>query len=281
MRQLINEDNLLLGKHTDYPRQYNPTILQAIPRALGRESLPLGLNVGRGFDCWHLYELSWLDANDRPKVAIARVLIPADSPNIVESKSLKLYCNGLNFCHFDTSNDVLQTLKKDIANVVKATVKVNIIGVDDLMPSMIFGKCIDMADLNMIAVKTALAGKGRQCLLKHRNQTENKVTETLYSHLLRSNCPVTSQPDWGSLMVKYDGKAIDHNALLNYIASFREHNGFHEQCVEQIYADIVTILKPEKLLVQAWYTRRGGIDINPCRVLDKAWLPKPSRLVRQ
>lgn len=274
-------DKLLLGKQTDYPKEYDPNILQPIARSLARENLPFGLNVGRGFDCWHLFELSWLDSTGKPQVAIARLMIPADSPNIVESKSLKLYCNSLNFTQVQSKDVLSAIIKRDIGHVVKAAIGVHLFSVDELPVSRLRGSCIDEHALTVSndALKALVAMGDRTKLLSLAG--EAKTSELLYSHLLRSNCPVTNQPDWGSLLIRYEGKEIDRNALLTYVCSFREHNGFHEQCVEQIYADIWTKLKPTKLLVQAWYTRRGGIDINPCRVSDAEWLPEPSRLARQ
>lgn len=268
------KNDLLLGKHTDYPKTYSPNILQAIPRSLARENLPFGLNVGRGFDCWHLFELSWLDASGKPQVAIARIMVPADSPNIVESKSLKLYCNSLNFTQVESKDVITAMIKRDIGHVVKAAISVQLFAVDELPVSRLRGNCIDDEPITTPEPETS-----RIHLLKLAN--DNKTSELLYSHLLRSNCPVTNQPDWGSLLIRYEGKTIDRSALLTYLCSFREHNGFHEQCVEQIYADLWTKLKPTKLLVQAWYTRRGGIDINPCRASEADWLPEPSRLARQ
>lgn len=294
MTNPLDKQGLLLGKQTDYPREYSPNILQPIPRSLAREALPFGLNVGRGFDCWHLFELSWLDATGKPQVGIGRLMIPADSPNIVESKSLKLYCNSLNFQTMQ-SRAVLETiLKRDIGQVIKAAISVSVLAVDALPVSRLRGDCIDDATLtatadeiqDMVARGERIkllrhAAQGQQTSVDSATQSSGKVSEFLYSHLLRSNCPVTNQPDWGAVLIRYEGKQIDRDALMTYICAFREHNGFHEQCVEQIYADISMQLKPTKLLVQAWYTRRGGIDINPCRVSDNDWLPQPSRLTRQ
>jgi len=296
--------DLLLGQQTEYPRSYSPDVLQPIPRSLGRETLPFGVNISRGFDCWHLYELSWLDASNKPQVAIARLMIPADSPNIVESKSLKLYCNSLNFSQIASHDDVAALLKRDIGKVVKATITVDLFAVDEQHVNRLRGHCIDdyVLPYSTQELSEAVAQGKRQRLLTHANSTtedtatvismtaddtasseqpSEPVSEILYSHLLRSNCPVTNQPDWGSLLLRYEGRPIDRAALLGYLCTYREHNGFHEQCIEQIYADIWTQLKPTTLLVQAWYTRRGGIDINPCRASDAAWLPEPSRLARQ
>lgn len=278
---MTEKNSLLLGKHTDYPREYSPNILQPISRSLARESLPFGLNVGKGFDCWHVFELSWLDATGKPQVAIGRLVIPADSPNIVESKSLKLYCNSLNFTTFASETVLIATLKKDIGHTVKSAIGVELLPVEKLPISPLSGTHIDNGKLQEpIQVISALARRGKRIDLL-QTASNDRVHESLFSHLLRSNCPVTNQPDWGSVLVRYEGKQINTDALLTYICAYREHNGFHEQCVEQIYADIWTKLKPNKLLVQAWYTRRGGIDINPCRVSDTDWLPAPSRLARQ
>lgn len=275
----------VLGKTVTYPNTYSPTVLQPIHRATARENLPFGMNLGKGFDAWHAFEVSWLDANQVPQVAVLRFIIPSSSPNIVESKSLKLYLNSLNFETFASNEDLLKTIKKDVGRVVKSAIEIEFYAVDELTTSSIKGLhpqaiCVDQQSIceSLDNIEQLTNAGKRKYLLK---KTHKHVTETLFSHLLRSNCPVTNQPDWGTVLIHYEGLQIDPASLLTYICSFRKHNGFHEHCVEQVFADITEVFQPNQLMVQAWYTRRGGIDINPCRASDTFLIPKPSRLIRQ
>ncbi|MDN5891519.1 MAG: NADPH-dependent 7-cyano-7-deazaguanine reductase QueF [Psychrobacter sp.] len=283
----------ILGEQTtDYPTEYSPETLYPIARSMGRDVI--GWQDDKleiGVDWWHAFEVSWLNQQGISQVAIARFGIPASSPFIVESKSLKLYLNSINFTEFD-SWEVVQTLiAKDLSACVQAEVTVELFGLDDdlhdkvsgLLIAQPDGICIDDALANS-SEKVALCEHPDASLLNSikANSTNQQQPYTFYSNLLRSNCPVTNQPDWGTLAVSItSNKVIDEASMLRYILSFRQHNGFHEQCVEQIFSDLSQYYQPSELMVRAWYTRRGGIDINPCRVSDISLLPEPSRLIRQ
>lgn len=301
----------VLGESTSYPKTYQPDTLYAIPRSMGRNEINWQQDkLSVGVDWWHAFEVSWLNNQGISQMAIARFSIPAGSPNIVESKSLKLYLNSLNFTEFDNWEVVQQTIAKDLSACVGAEVGVALFELDTISSGSESdtgfliahpkGKCIDNA-LDGLAHKVSLVEHPDASLLSSTDllstDHEDTASDTeklgaeklsiekeyqLYSNLLRSNCPVTNQPDWGTLSIEIStSHAIDEAKLLSYILSFRQHNGFHEQCVEQIFADLSQRYLPSKLMVRAWYTRRGGIDINPCRVSNISLMPKPSRLVRQ
>lgn len=301
----------VLGESTSYPKTYQPDTLYAIPRSMGRNEINWQQDkLAVGVDWWHAFEVSWLNNQGISQMAIARFSIPASSPNIVESKSLKLYLNSLNFTEFDNWEAVQQTIAKDLSACVGVEVGVALFELDAISSGSESdtgfliahpqGKCIDNA-LDGLAHKVSLVEHPDASLLSSTDllstDHEDTASDTeklgaeklsiekeyqLYSNLLRSNCPVTNQPDWGTLSIEIStSHAIDEAKLLSYILSFRQHNGFHEQCVEQIFADLSQRYLPSKLMVRAWYTRRGGIDINPCRVSNISLMPKPSRLVRQ
>ncbi|MGP4865021.1 NADPH-dependent 7-cyano-7-deazaguanine reductase QueF [Psychrobacter sp. T6-5] len=284
----------ILGEQTtDYPTEYSPETLYPIARSMGRDAI--GWDADKltvGVDWWQAFEISWLNLQGISQVAMARLSIPASSPFIVESKSLKLYLNSINFTEFASWNDVQTLIAKDLSGCLQAEVQVELFTLNDAASLLI-------AQPTGICIDDALAGStGKIALTEHpdasllSNDETEKSSECVannsnqpyvfYSNLLRSNCPVTNQPDWGTLAVSIITEKIVNNAdMLRYILSFRQHNGFHEQCVEQIFADLSEHYKPSELMVRAWYTRRGGIDINPCRVSDMALLPAPSRLIRQ
>ena len=283
----------ILGEQTtDYPTQYSPETLYPIARSLGRDAIGWQDDkLAMGMDWWHSFEMSWLNNQGISQVAMARFSIPATSPFIVESKSLKLYLNSINFTEFASWEEVQTLLAKDLSACVQANVKVELIGLDAsesrLLITQPAGVCIDNA-LAECADKVTLTTHPDASLLgslqdNRTDMEQNNVQPyTFYSNLLRSNCPVTNQPDWGTLAVEMSSDSkVDEASMLRYILSFRQHNGFHEQCVEQIFADLSQYYQPSSLMVRAWYTRRGGIDINPCRVSDVSLLPKPSRLIRQ
>ena len=290
----------ILGEQTtSYPTEYSPETLYPIARNLGRDVIGWQDDkLAVGVDWWHAFELSWLNAQGISQVAIARFGIPASSPFIVESKSLKLYLNSINFTEFGSWDEVQALIAKDLSSCVQAEVTVEIFSLNDdlddkatgLLIAQPEGVCIDEALANS-SEKVALTEHPDASLLESKaddnNLASNNTAEvaqpyTFYSNLLRSNCPVTNQPDWGTLAVSITSdKAFDEASMLRYILSFRQHNGFHEQCVEQIFADLSKHYEPSELMVRAWYTRRGGIDINPCRVSDIKLLPQPSRLIRQ
>ncbi|MGE6442320.1 NADPH-dependent 7-cyano-7-deazaguanine reductase QueF [Psychrobacter sp. NPDC078409] len=290
----------ILGEQTtDYPTEYSPETLYPIARSMGRDAIGWQddkLTVG--VDWWQAFEISWLNPQGISQVAIARFSIPASSPFIVESKSLKLYLNSINFTEFVSWNDVQALIAKDLSACLQTDVQVALFGLNDdldgnetaLLIAQPEGVCIDEA-LAGNTDKVALTEHPDASLLSASEAIEassesmvNDGTQpyTFYSNLLRSNCPVTNQPDWGTLAVSITTDKPFNNAdMLRYMLSFRQHNGFHEQCVEQIFADLSQYYQPSELMVRAWYTRRGGIDINPCRVSDIRLLPKPSRLIRQ
>lgn len=270
----MSVEKSLLGKDTHYPTQYQPDILFPISREQARESYSHINHIRQGKDWWHVFEISWLNAHGIPQVAIGRLTLPASSPNLIESKSLKLYFNSMNFTKFDSKEAFIATVEKDLSAAAEAEVTIDLFDANDLDIAQPEGICID--DL----LPERLENHPDSSLLKLDDSNED-VEVQLYSHLLRSNCPVTGQPDWGTVFIRYKGKKPCYNSILAYIISYRQHNGFHEQCVEQIFADIWQNLKPEKLMVYAAYTRRGGLDINPCRVSDVSWMPRPIRLARQ
>jgi 7-cyano-7-deazaguanine reductase len=265
----------LLGKSTEYPDQYTPDVLFPIARALNRQGIEAVAGVAQGVDWWHVFELSWLDPQHKPQVAIGRLSIPAHSAHLIESKSLKLYFNSLNFQVFDSPTVLTDCVIRDLSAVAGATVDLALLSAHELTVSAPLGQCIDSLPL------VAQRDHPDATLLQHLPHSEWVDDQTFYSDLLRSNCPVTHQPDWGTVFVRYQGPAICPKSLLAYIISFRRHNGFHEQCVEQMFADLWRQLQPERLMVYAAYTRRGGLDINPCRVSHADWLPSPLRLARQ
>lgn len=270
---------LTLGKATEYRDQYDATLLQPVPRSMNRE--PLGLYPEtlpfRGGDIWTLYELSWLNAKGLPQVAIADVELDAFSHNLIESKSFKLYLNSFNQTRFADCNEVQATLQRDLAHCAQGNVSVQLMSLDSVEGQAIAsfdGECIDHQDIEITHYEFNAE------LLKNAANKQAIVEETLVSHLLKSNCLITHQPDWGSVMIQYRGPKIDREALLRYLVSFRHHNEFHEQCVERIFCDIQRFCQPETLSVYARYTRRGGLDINPWRTNTPFVAPK-SRLVRQ
>ena len=289
----------ILGEQTtDYPTEYSPETLYPIARSMGRDAIGWQNDkLAVGVDWWQAFEISWLNPQGISQVAIARFSIPASSPFIVESKSLKLYLNSINFTEFASWNDVQALIAKDLSACLQADVQVALFGLNDdlngneteLLIAQPEGVCIDEA-LAGNTDKVALTEHPDASLLSNNEveaSDESVASDGMqpyifYSNLLRSNCPVTNQPDWGTLAVSITTDKPFNNAnMLRYILSFRQHNGFHEQCVEQIFADLSQYYQPSELMVRAWYTRRGGIDINPCRVSDISLLPKPSRLIRQ
>ena len=271
----MSVEQSLLGKDTNYPTEYQPEILFPISRAPAREKYAHVEGIQQGKDWWHIFEVSWLNLAGIPQVGIGRMILPASSPNLIESKSLKLYFNSLNFAKFESKAAFIATVEKDLSQAAGAEVQLELYHVDDLDISKPEGVCID--DLT----PERLENHPDASLLAFDDSHTGDVEIQLYSHLLRSNCPVTGQPDWGTVFIRYQGKKPCYKSILAYIISYRQHNGFHEQCVEQIYADIWQILQPSKLMVYATYTRRGGLDINPCRVSDQTWMPRPIRLARQ
>ena len=263
-----------LGKSTEYRSEYAPELLYPIPRQIKRDELGIRANAlpFTGEDLWNGYELSWLNPKGKPVVAVAQFYIPADSPNLIESKSFKLYLNSLNQSIFTDSDTVAATLTRDLSQAAGKPVRVSLqtlgkhaqaeIGIPD-------GILLDELDIDCQHYQPAPT-------LLQANPQAAEIEETLYSHLLKSNCLVTGQPDWAMVVIRYRGHPIDHAGLLRYLVSFRNHNEFHEQCVERIYTDLQHQCAPAALAVHARYTRRGGLDINPFR--SSGIYPPPGNL---
>lgn len=273
----MSVDASLLGQDTQYPTKYAPELLFPIARHDARQTYKDIAGIAQGIDWWHVFEISWLDLDGIPQVAIGRLHIPATSSHLIESKSLKLYFNSFNFERY-SRQDFIAVVEADLSKAANAKVKLELFDVDALTVDRPYGICLDQYKPSTIVYHPDAS------LLALANETESNneiIEQSYYSHLLRSNCPVTNQPDWGTVLIRYRGKKLSEANLFAYIISYREHNGFHEQCVEQIFADIWTQLQPEKLMVYAAYTRRGGLDINPCRVSEMSWMPSPLRLARQ
>ena len=266
---------LSLGKATEYKETYSPELLQAVPRSMNRVELNLTTDLPfSGTDRWNGYELSWLNPKGKPKVAIMRCEVPVTSPNLVESKSFKLYLNSFNQSYFDSTELVAEALTKDLSTCAGEQVKITLFKPAEFPQMQIAGfdaLCIDDLDIEV---------KDYQLEPSNLTVGSKQVEETLSSDLLKSNCLITNQPDWGSVFIRYQGQQINHEGLLRYLISFRQHNEFHEQCVERIFCDIMTQCKPNKLTVYARYTRRGGLDINPFRSNFEKIYPE-DRLARQ
>lgn len=269
---------LTLGQKTEYSSQYAPSLLQGVPRSLNRNDIQLTDDLPFiGVDIWTLYELSWLNENGLPQVAVGEVTLPATSPNLVESKSFKLYLNSFNQTQFSHWDEVKKALVKDLSECAGEAVDVviNPVTFYDNQPIVSFkGECIDNQDIKIEHYEFDAA-------LLQNSTSDELVSETLVSNLLKSNCLITNQPDWGSVSIQYTGKKINRESLLRYLVSFREHNEFHEQCVERIFTDIQKYCAPTSLTVFARYTRRGGLDINPYRSTEQSRPDNNLRLARQ
>jgi 7-cyano-7-deazaguanine reductase len=273
-----------LGKTASYVDHYDPALLFPLPRATKRHELGLGNQLPFfGADAWTAFELSWLNLRGKPQLALAHITVPCETPNIIESKSFKLYLNSFNNTRFADAADVLARLRADLSEAAwrgaasPATVGVRLLGPElfDQEPVCeLDGLSLDRLDIACDRYSPAPD-------LLRTTQGEPPVNETLVSNLLKSNCLVTGQPDWGSVQIRYNGDAIDQEGLLQYLVSFRNHNEFHEQCVERIFMDIWQRCKPSRLTVYARYTRRGGLDINPFRTSHPQTLPPNTRTARQ
>lgn len=267
-----------LGQKTAYVSSYDPSLLFPIARQESREALGLGADLPfYGVDIWTGYELSWLNAVGKPQVAVAEFSIPCASPFIIESKSFKLYLNSLNQTHFTSFAEVAERLTNDLSQVAGAAVTVNLQSLRE--SSLLISIEEESVCLDELNIATSVYHPDASLLTLEAGA--GSATERLCSHLLKSNCPVTGQPDWASLFVEYQGQKIDHENLLRYIISFREHQDFHEHCVERIFMDILQRCKPVSLSVYARYTRRGGLDINPFRSTRDGIEPSVGRLLRQ
>ncbi|ALS97746.1 NADPH-dependent 7-cyano-7-deazaguanine reductase QueF [Lacimicrobium alkaliphilum] len=267
--------HLSLGKTSEYIDQYSPQLLQPVPRSLNREELGI---VQRqpftGVDIWNGYELSWLNPKGKPCVAVLQAYVPASSPNLIESKSFKLYLNSFNQWKVRDSEELQQILIQDLSQCAGADVEVKLYSLDDIQAFQIHAGEGELLDNLDIEVDQYHPEPGiLQC-------GDSVVQRQHISHLLKSNCLITQQPDWGSVSIHYQGREIFADSLLRYLITFRQHNEFHEQCVERIFCDILRQCQPEKLSVYARYTRRGGLDISPFRSNFEA-NPQFERLIRQ
>jgi 7-cyano-7-deazaguanine reductase len=309
-----------LGKDVSYPKGYDASLLFPMPRldarlTLGLTGLPAssttlpGALPFKGFDLWNAYELSWLNAKGLPKVALLRLKVPCTSPNIIESKSLKLYLNSFNQTRFETVHHVFDLLRKDLALALGAELDLELVGPDQFANETItefVGVDLDKLDVEIdcyqpdaallklegdtlktavardaAEIKAALNASDAPGTSAQPKIESTSISETVFSRLLKSNCPVTDQPDWACIEIQYTGPAIDHASLLKYIVSYRMHNGFHEHCVEKIFVDILKQCAPISLSVYARYTRRGGLDINPWRATFDVKPPTIGRSARQ
>jgi 7-cyano-7-deazaguanine reductase len=258
--------NLSLGQATEYKSQYDVSLLQGVPRSLNRDDLELKAESLPfvGCDLWNIYELSWLNSKGKPIVATGVVKVPFDSENLIESKSFKLYLNSFNQSKFESLEAVQQCLITDLSACANKLVSVELQSDMAIFPEKLGsfeGICIDDLDIEVNEYHFEAKTLTDLC-------SSETVTETLYSNLLKSNCLITNQPDWGSVEIIYTGKQINQEKLLRYLISFRQHNEFHEQCVERIYCDLMKFGQIDSLSVFARYTRRGGLDINPYRCTE-------------
>ena len=270
-----------LGKASEYPDQYDPSLLFPIPRSENRLKLDIKPNQALpfvGVDIWNAFELSWLNKKGKPQIALAEFQIPADSPNMIESKSFKLYLNSMNSARFEDEAEVRERLITDLSAVAgsKITTRINqneVVAKKGIQEMS--GVLMDRLDIEIDPSLSA------DPALLEVNESFGPIEQCLVSHLLKSNCPVTGQPDWASIQIRYQGRPILEEGLLRYLIGFRQLGEFHEHCVETIFADIKRQCKPEKLSVYARYTRRGGLDINPFRTDHNAPWPENIRHARQ
>lgn len=265
-----------LGKKSAYENHYNPSLLFPVPRMLKRDEIGItGQLPFKGYDIWNGFEISWLNLKGKPTVAVGEFRFPCDSPNIIESKSFKLYLNSFNNSQFESFEQVRTLMIDDLSKNAGAPVEVQLFKMNEVQHEFakLAGQCLDELDVECSSYQPDLS-----TLFSEGPEVE----ETLYSDLLKSNCLVTGQPDWASLQIEYKGQKINPEGLLKYIVSLRDHNEFHEQCVERIFMDILRTCKPKTLSVYARYTRRGGLDINPFRT-NRETLPRMNnfRLIRQ
>ena len=285
-----------LGKATAYPDQYAPQTLFPIARQPQRSEL--GMTAGTalpftGADLWTGYELSWLNPRGKPQVALVQVAVPCETPCIVESKSFKLYLNSFSNSRFASADEVRQRIAEDVGAAVWQPVASvsqqasggappSTVGVRLVLPEQFAAQSVqELEGLSLDRLDVECSDYQPAPHWLRADTAESAVTETLTSHLLRSNCPVTHQPDWGDIQISYSGAPIDQEGLLRYIVSLRNHNGFHEHCVERIFMDILRHCRPSRLTVYARYTRRGGLDINPLRTNHPGPLPPNVRTARQ
>ena len=274
-KQLTAKDSPL-GKPTQYTGKYSPKLLVPILRRHNRSEIGIAEQLPfYGVDVWNLYEISYLNQKGKPIAGVAQVIFPCESAHLIESKSFKLYLNSFNQTKFDSKEVVQQIIEKDLSEKSGKNVEVMLFTIAEF-PNQTIGTfashCIDDLDIDIDTYHHEP---------KFLSTEQKIIEEKLHSNLLKSNCLITGQPDWGSVEINYSGKKINHEGLLRYIVSFRTHNEFHEPCVERMFMDIMRYCKPDKLTVEAHYTRRGGLDICPIRSTEKDVVPNYSRLIRQ
>jgi 7-cyano-7-deazaguanine reductase len=277
-------ENSPLGKAASYADQYDASLLFPIPRAGKRAEIGIsGALPFLGADLWTAFELSWLNLRGKPQVALAHITVPCETPNIIESKSFKLYLNSFNNTRFADAAEVQARLRADLSEAAwRGAAQPSSVGVRLLLPELFDREPVHELDglsLDRLDVECTQYTPAPELLTATFG--EQPVTEVLTSNLLKSNCLVTGQPDWASVRISYSGPQIDQEGLLQYLVSFRNHNEFHEQCVERIFVDIWARCKPLRLTVYARYTRRGGLDINPFRTSHPQGLPANVRTARQ
>ena len=254
---------ILLGKEVSYESLYNPELLAAVSRQQTRNEINIKQSSPfKGVDIWNAWELSWLNLRGKPQVACARFSYSSESSHLVESKSLKLYLNSLNQSQFSSSIEVASTIADDLEKIVHSTVNVEIYEADGNWPGLDKPKGICLDEMDIVISEYQLAP---ELLIDSADQDDEPISERLYSHLFKSNCMVTGQPDWATVFINYTGKPIKHKAILKYLISFRNHQAFHEPCVERIFTDLMEYCSPDELSVYCRFTRRGGLDINPYR----------------
>ncbi len=278
-----------LGKPSAYADQYDPTLLFPLPRAPKRTEIGIGMGLDTatapffGADLWTAFELSWLNLRGKPQIALAHITVPCETPNLIESKSFKLYLNSLNNTRFADATAVQTRIRADISEAAwRGAEHPATVGVKLLLPELFDREPVHELDglsLDRLDVECSRYQPAPDLLTAQFD--ELPVSEVLVSNLLKSNCLVTGQPDWGSVQIAYSGPQINQEGLLQYIVSFRNHHEFHEQCVERIFMDIWQRCQPIKLTVYARYTRRGGLDINPFRTSHPQALPSNTRTARQ
>jgi len=263
----------ILGKTVDAPKTYDRAVLFPIPRSQQRSSFIYPIEF-KGADIWYAYEISWLNTKGKPQVALGRFIFDANSENIVESKSLKLYLNSFNNFYADNIQTIQNIVKKDLSDTSKSDVDVELLDINQECQFFRYdGICLDNLDVDINYEK--------EVDISYLKSHDVFVKEKIYTDLFKSNCLVTHQADWASVFIEYEGQKIDHEGLLKYLISYRNRSSFHEHCIENIYADLVTIFKPTTLSVYGKYTRRGGIDITPYRTNHIMQLPSFARTTRQ
>ncbi|MBA3981590.1 MAG: NADPH-dependent 7-cyano-7-deazaguanine reductase QueF [Alcanivorax sp.] len=280
-----------LGRQTDYVHEYDAALLAPIPRRLARQVLGEDRPVFYGEDVWNAYELSWLNPLGTPVMAMAQFSVPCDSEHIIESKSLKLYLNSFAGTRFQGVDEVQATLVKDLSAAAGQPVAVTVLTLDQAsrfltqMAAQPDGQCLDTLPVSCDPPPGEAPSEQVQvdqltCDTTQQVEGQQVEGQRVYTHALRSLCPVTGQPDWATVIIEYSGAQIEPEGLLRYLVSYRYHSGFHEQVVEKVFCDIMRRCQPQALAVQALFTRRGGLDINPWRSSESGQAPR-LRMVRQ